>query len=92
MRNIHDLFHGRMGPPNYIGESDKEYQKLLRQCETLTEELKSRFDPDDYKLHKQLFEMHTKLAGLDMESHYLQGFRDGAGIMLDVLTGDNSPD
>ena len=36
----------------------------------------------------ELYDTQAQMASLEMEMNYIEGFRDGAAVMTDVLAGE----
>lgn len=89
MRNIQDLYSGKMEPPKCSTGSDTEYNRILEQLEEFDKQLGEQLAAEDMKLHNYIMDLQTKLSAIAASECYIQGFRDGGGIMLDVLTGKN---
>ena len=88
MKKISDFYYGKPASENFI-DSESAYHKLMEECVNLSQEFESRLSDDDLKLYQQLSEMQTRLSAITVTENYIQGFRDGAGIMIDVMLGKN---
>jgi len=88
MKKISDFYYGKPASENSTN-SESAYHKLMEECVKLSQEFESRLSDDDFKLYQQLSEMQTRLSAITVTENYIQGFRDGAGIMIDVMLGKN---
>ena len=90
MHDLSDLYHGRVGPSHTISPENSRYQRLLRQCSELRGKLEKRLSAEDLKLFHEVNDLQIQLTALELEINYIEGFRDGAGIMLDVACSPDS--
>lgn len=89
MHTIHDLFYGNLIPPdNLNANNNKQYACLLKQHMKLTRSLSEQLSPEMMELHNQVCNVQGQMEAILSELYYVQGFRDGAGIMLDVMRGE----
>ena len=89
MHNLSDLYHARVGPSHTISPENIRYQSLMEQCGELRELLKKQLTDEDLKILEDLYELQSQIVSIELEINYIEGFRDGAGIMLDVMNGTN---
>ena len=89
MHTIHDIFYGNLMPPdNLNANKNKQYARLLKQHMELTRSLSEQLSPEMMDLHNQVCNVQGQMEAILSELYYVQGFRDGAGIMLDVMRGE----
>ncbi|MBR4320699.1 MAG: hypothetical protein IKP69_11760, partial [Oscillospiraceae bacterium] len=65
----------------------EEYYRLIDEAEKLTETVNKLLADDALQTFHDLQETQHLLTSIASEDSYTRGFRDGAGIMLDVLNG-----
>lgn len=87
MHKLSDLYQGRVGPSHTISPENVRYHSLMEQCGELREKLKSQLTDENLKILEDLYELQSQIISIELEINYIEGFRDGAGIMLDVMDG-----
>ncbi len=87
MHDLSDLYNGRVGPTHAISPDNTRYHSLQQQCGALREKLEKRLAAEDLKLLYEVNDLQILITALELEINYIEGLRDGAGIMLDVATG-----
>ena len=88
MGAISELYHGRLGPSHSIKPDNIRYHQLLDKCSELREKLEPQLSEDELAVFAELYDMQAQMASLEMEMNYIEGFRDGAAVMVDVLTSE----
>ena len=85
--NLQDLYYGNVIPCQHDVRKDSDYAKrsleLLEMCDTL----EKRLSADDKKLLNDITDMQGMLSETIVAESYIQGFRDCAELMLDVMFG-----
>ena len=89
MRNILDIFYGNFLPPINSISPDSEYEQLLRRLQTLDDAFCSGLTPEQRAQYRRITDLHGQMTGLVVADNYVQGFRDGASVILDVVYGKN---
>ena len=88
MHTISDIFYGNITPPDHLNAySDKRYASLSKQYTELTQTLSGQLSAGQMELHNQICNVQGQMESILSQMYFVEGFRDGAGIMLDVLTG-----
>ena len=84
---LQDLYYGNVIPCQHDVRKDSEYakrsQELLEMCDTLGK----RLSADDRKLLNNIMDMQGMLSETMVAESYIQGFRDCAELIIDVLFG-----
>ena len=80
---LKELYHGKISPserkPEISVQKTQEWMKLSAEFEkTLT--------PEQVQMYRDLSDMQSENASLDNETLYIQGFKDGALLMLEILS------
>ena len=88
MGAIRELYHGRLGPSHSISPDNIRYHQLLDRCSELREKVEKQLSEDALAVLSELYDTQAQMASLEMEMNYIEGFRDGAAVMTDVLTGE----
>ena len=88
MTTISDLFFGNISPPDTLNaNSNAQYTRLMKEHMKLTRSLSEQLSPEMMELHNQVCNVQGQMEAILSELYYEQGFRDGAGIMIDVVRG-----
>ena len=84
---LQDIYYGNITPCQHSVKSESEYAKhsleLLEMCEFLEKKL----SPDDKKLLNEITDLQGKLSETMVAESYVQGFRDCAELIIDVMFG-----
>ena len=89
MKTIHDLYYGKFQPPSNSVSPDSEYEQLLRRLQTLDDAFCSGLSTEQRAQYRRITDLHGQMTGLVVADNYVQGFRDGASVILDVVYGKN---
>lgn len=89
MGYIKELYYGNVSPGEQSTVQNSEYSKLAGSCDELYRELKKMLSEDGAEKLDKFSDKNYALTDLAAEENYILGFRDGAKLMLDVLTGVN---
>ncbi len=79
---LKELYHGKISPsekkPGHADSCIQEWMKLSAEFEkTLT--------PEQVQMYRDLSDMQSEDAAKDNETLYIQGFKDGALLMMEIL-------
>jgi len=83
---LRDLWNGRIIPTERFVRNNSNYQELLNR---LSEEgilLRSNMSEDDKKRFDKYEDIQLGLIGISDEETFIEAFRLGARIMLDVVS------
>ena len=84
---LQDLYYGNVIPCQHDVRKDSDYVKrsleLLETCDTL----EKRLSADDKKLLNDITDMQGMLSETMAAESYIQGFRDCAELIIDVMFG-----
>ena len=82
---LQDLYYGNFIPCQHDVRQESDYAKrsleLLEMCGTL----EKRLSADDKKLLNEITDMQGMLSETMVAESYIQGFRDCAELMIDVM-------
>ena len=77
---LKELYHGEISPsekkPEPVDHQTQEYLKLSAEFEKGLSQI---------QMYRDLSDMQSENAALDNESLYIQGFKDGALLMMEIL-------
>ena len=65
--------------------SKKEYKEAFRHLERMEDQLKERLSPEDWELFTQYQDAEGKAGDTEDADIFIEGFRMGALIVMDVL-------
>ena len=84
---LQDLYYGNVIPCQHDVRKDSDYAKrsleLLEMCDTL----EKRLSADDKKLLNDITDTQGMLSETMAAESYIQGFRDCAELIIDVMFG-----
>lgn len=85
MSNIIDELYLRDINPNELMEIKNPcYSKLSKRTYSLSEQLENILDADGKMLFEEFLDMSGSMQALEVRLRFIEGFRLGAKIMLDV--------
>ena len=86
LTSIRDLYNGVIPVQTGILPNDNKYQQLSDDYVSTYKALVDLLDPQQLELFNRITDLQGQIDAMDAEFRYVQGFRDGAGIMLDVFS------
>lgn len=89
MEFIKRLFNGNINPSVAVTVKGSQYEKLANKSLSLQNTLSEQLSEEQRKLLDELISIQDSLSMIVSEENYSAGFRDGAGMMIDVFTGEN---
>ncbi|WP_303800455.1 DUF6809 family protein [Ruminococcus flavefaciens] len=86
---LQDLYYGNVIPCQHDIMKESDYAKrsleLLEMCDTL----EKRLSADDKKLFNDITDTQGMLSETIVAESYIQGFRDCAELIIDVMFGSS---
>lgn len=79
------LYRGQLNPDETIVSSHPDYRPLNRKIATLREQLKNQLSEPEINTLEELFSLYDRSNGMQMEAAFIQGFKLGAAMELEVL-------
>ena len=89
MEFIKRLFNGNINPSVAVMVKGSQYEKLANKSLSVQKMLSEQLSEEQKKLLDELISIQDSLSIIVSEENYSAGFRDGAGMMIDVFTGEN---
>lgn len=89
MEFIKRLFNGNINPSVAVTVKGSQYEKLAKKSLSVQNTLIEQLSEEQRKLLDELISIQDSLSVIVSEENYSAGFRDGAGMMMDVLEGKN---
>ncbi|MFR1843069.1 MAG: DUF6809 family protein [Oscillospiraceae bacterium] len=90
MEFIKRLFNGNINPSVAVTVKGSQYEKLANGSVNVQKMLCGQLSEEQKKLIKELISIQDTLSMIVSEENYSAGFRDGAGMIMDVIMGKNS--
>ena len=87
MKTIKELYYGKTNPSQRGLREHSELTKLSREWLEKYDAFRKTLSENDAELLRQLDDLQEQLSELMNAENYMRGFRDGANLMIDVLTG-----
>lgn len=84
---LEELYEGNIYPDEFIIPKNPEYRPLNQKISDTIKTLKERLSEDDYKQLEELLDMRCETSTQDAAASFLYGFKLGAVILIEVLTG-----
>jgi len=87
---IEQLYRGELCPDEKIASGDANFQQLSQKLSQTMEHWKKRHTEADWLELEAMLELYAERQGMELASAFSYGFRLGAGIMVEVLTGKDN--
>ena len=85
MQFLKDFWYGNISPGEGRYHSKKEYKDAWRLVESMEDKLKEQLSPEDWELFTKYQEAEDKAGDIESTDIFIEGFRMGALIIIDVL-------
>ena len=79
---LKELYHGKISPSE---QKMKTAPEKTQEWMKLSEEFEQTLTPEQTEMYHKLSDMQSENASLDNEVLYIQGFKDGALMMMEIL-------
>nr|WP_254075359.1 DUF6809 family protein [Paenibacillus tritici] len=77
-----------MHPDENVISNDPQYPILRKRVSEIIEMWKDRLSAEEFEELEALLDLYGQTHGMELASIFNYGFRLGAGIMVEVLTGE----
>ena len=88
MSTIQDLYYGRISPYEMSISATPEYQKLKALADRNEDLLRESLSDEQKLLLDKLIESVTDISSISERDMFINGFRLGMKLMMDVMTGE----
>ena len=88
MKIIEDLYYGRISPYEMSISATPEYQKLKVLADRNEELLRESLSDEQKELLEKLIETVTDISSISERDMFINGFRLGMKLMMDVMTDE----
>jgi hypothetical protein len=82
---IKEFWNGNIAPGEGRYHSQREYKEVWRLVERMEDQLKERLNSEDWELFTQYQEAEAKAGDIEDTDIFVEGFRLGARVIMDVL-------
>ena len=82
---LEEFWNGNISPGEERYHSRKEYSKLLGIMEQCEDQLKAKLPQEDWEVFVKYQDADREFSCLESGDQFMDGFRMGAKIILDVL-------
>jgi len=79
---LKELYHGDITPSDRKADPN---DKTLQEWRKLSAEFQKSLTPEQIETYHRLSDMQGESAAKDNEALYIQGFKDGALLMMEIL-------
>ncbi|WP_256700886.1 DUF6809 family protein [Paenibacillus sp. P46E] len=86
---MEDFYYGRLRPNELVKPSDPEFQKINQKITESLQMLKEQFSEEDFEQVEKLIDLQSDSNSLQSALSFIQGYRMGALMMIEVLNGDS---
>ncbi|MCP3810142.1 MULTISPECIES: DUF6809 family protein [unclassified Paenibacillus] len=87
MSILENFYYGKCNPSERIKSKDTEFELVSQRIADAEEALKTKLPEQDYKLIEELSDLQDVLISLLSASAYIEGYKMGALIMIEVFDG-----
>ena len=82
---LEDLWMGRVDPSARNFHENSEYHKLLKELCNLSSQISEELSPEGKKVFQHHEDVQNLLIGIGEQDAFIDGFRLGARLLLDVI-------
>ncbi|GBF32095.1 hypothetical protein DCCM_0286 [Desulfocucumis palustris] len=84
---LEELYEGNIYPNELIISKDPEYRPLNKKISGMLAMWKKKLSEDEYNQLEKLLDLRSQSSLLEASQSFMYGFKLGALIMMEVLTG-----
>jgi len=81
------LYRGTVHPEEKIVPSDPEYRLIGRQMSLFTAKWRERLDEETFRELDEYSDLCLKAQSIHVETAFIQGFKLGANMMMEIMSG-----
>ncbi|WP_342666581.1 DUF6809 family protein [Paenibacillus stellifer] len=81
------MYHGSLHPDEQAISNDPQYEQLIQKTSETIKVWKERLTEEEFRELEKLLDLYGQTHDMELASIFTYGFRLGAGIMVEVLTG-----
>lgn len=84
---LEELYNGNIYPSEGIVSKDPKYRPLNKRISEILSMWKKKLSEDDYNQLETLLDLRSQSTSMEAAETFICGFRLGALMMIEVLTG-----
>nr|WP_202404165.1 MULTISPECIES: DUF6809 family protein [unclassified Paenibacillus] len=84
---LEDLYYGKCNPSERVKPKDPEFELVSQKISKTMESLKIKIPEHEYKLIEELSDLHDNLISILSASAYIDGYKMGALMMVELFDG-----
>ena len=82
---LEEFWYGNISPGEERYHARKEYSRLLNTMEQCEDHLKAKLSKEDWEIFVKYQDADREFGCLEVGDNFMDGFRMGAKVILDVL-------
>ncbi|MFB5674858.1 DUF6809 family protein [Paenibacillus terreus] len=88
---LESLYYGDLVPHEQSISHSPEHKLLNEQITASLNSWKKKLSEDDFNELEALTDLYHQIQGIDISSSFTNGFKLGAAMMIEVVSGMSSP-
>ena len=89
MKILKEFYYGNIRPSEQCVKKDSEYDRMRKEWLRIYENLTQNYSKNDTAKINELIDLQGRMSEIAAAENYMQGFRHGAEMILDVLFGES---
>lgn len=89
MKILEEFYYGNIRPSEQCVKRDGEYDRMRKEWLRIYDELIQDYSKNDTAKINELIDLQGRMSEIAAAENYVQGFRHGAEMILDVLFGES---
>lgn len=85
---VEELFCGNLKPEERMVPTDPDYRPLNKKISEIMQEAKDRFSEKDFATLEQILDLNGESNSMVIKEAFVQGFRMGTLVMVEVFCRD----
>lgn len=82
---LQSLYYGHLLPEEQVVPKDPKYRQLSRELSEAMMGWREKLSSEEFADLEALIDLQQQIQGMEMAAAFTQGFRLGAGLMIEVL-------
>ncbi|WP_110932599.1 DUF6809 family protein [Paenibacillus bouchesdurhonensis] len=84
---LEELYYGKLYPSEQIVPDDPKYRALSRQISEMMQMWRQRLSEEDFRQLEAMLDLQGESNSIHNMETFVQGFKLGASMMIEVLNG-----
>ena len=89
MKILKEFYYGNIRPSEQCVKTDSEYDRMRKEWLGIYDELTQNHSKNESEKINELIDLQGRMSEIAAAENYMQGFRHGAEMILDVLFGES---